>query len=150
MILKSSAFWFNNEYYRQRTSKAMGTQMAPNYSDLLYGSLWGELYCVTMFWKLDYHLWYGFVLLTIFSSYGPKIITRWVISFSSHKTKVYLSTNEVHFLDLTVSLKLGKLRITLFPKPTGSEFCFNTSSCHPLHVLKNIPKGQFIRLPHIC
>ena len=34
MILKSNAFRFGNEYYRQITGPAMGTPMAPNYAKL--------------------------------------------------------------------------------------------------------------------
>ena len=66
------------------------------------------------------------------------------------KFEIHLSTNEVHFLDVTVSLNHGKLRTTLFTKPTDSHFYLNTSSCHPSHVVKNVPKGQFIRLRRIC
>ena len=33
MILKSNAFRFGNEYYRQITGTAMGTPMAPNYAN---------------------------------------------------------------------------------------------------------------------
>ena len=69
---------------------------------------------------------------------------------SKIKLEIHLSTNEVHFLDVTISLKHGKLGITLFNKPTDSHFCLNTSSCHPSHVLKSIPKGQFIRFRYIC
>ena len=68
---------------------------------------------------------------------------------SKIKFKIQLSTNEVHFLDVTVSLKHKKLRTTLFTKPADSHFCLNTTSCHSSHVLKNIPKGQFIRLRRI-
>ena len=55
---------------------------------------------------------------------------------SKIKFEIHLSTNEVHFLDVTISLKHGKLRTTLFTKPTDSHFYLNTSSCHPSHVLK--------------
>ena len=69
---------------------------------------------------------------------------------SKIKFEIHLSTNKVHFLDVTIFLKHGKLRTTLFTKPTDSHFCLNTSACHPSHVLKNITKGQFIRLRRIC
>ena len=69
---------------------------------------------------------------------------------SKIKFEIHLSTNEVHFLDVTVSLNHGKIRTTLFTKPTDSHFYLNTSSCHPSHVVKNIPKGQFIQLRRIC
>ena len=55
---------------------------------------------------------------------------------SKIKLEIQLSTNEVDFLDVTISLKHGKLRTTLFTKPAGSHFYLNTSSCHPSHVLK--------------
>ena len=45
--------------------------------------------------------------------------------------EIHISTNEVHFLDVTVSLKHGKLRRKLFTKPTDSHFYQHTSSCHP-------------------
>ena len=61
---------------------------------------------------------------------------------SKIKFEIHLSTNEVHFLDVTVSLSHGKLRTTLFTKPADSHFYLNTSSCHPSHVVKNIPKDS--------
>ena len=69
---------------------------------------------------------------------------------SKIKFEIHLSTNEVHFLDVTISLKHGQLRRTLFTKHTDFHFYLNTSSCHPSHVPENIPKGQFIRLRRIC
>ena len=61
------------------------------------------------------------------------------------KFKIHLSTNEVHFLDVTVSLKHERLRTALFTKPTGSHFCLNASSYHPLHVLKIFSKLVYYR-----
>ena len=52
------------------------------------------------------------------------------------KFEIHLSTNEVHFLDVKVSLKHGELRTMLFTKPTDPDFYLNASSCHPSHVLK--------------
>ena len=49
---------------------------------------------------------------------------------SKIKFEIHFSTNEVHFLDITVSLKHGKLRTTLFTKPTDLHLYLNTSSCH--------------------
>ena len=41
------------------------------------------------------------------------------------KFEIHLITKEVHFLDVTISLKHGKLRTILFTKPTDSHFCLN-------------------------
>ena len=49
---------------------------------------------------------------------------------SKIKLKIHLSTIEVHFLDVTVSLKYGKLRTALLTKPTNSHSYLDTSFCH--------------------
>ena len=59
---------------------------------------------------------------------------------SKIKFEIHLSSNEVHFLDVTVSLKHGELRTPLFTKPTDSHLYLNTSSCRPSHALKIYPK----------
>ena len=51
------------------------------YHDLWYYYLWYD-------WYEHYDLWYDFILLTIFSSYGPVTRTLWIISFPSHRTTV--------------------------------------------------------------
>ena len=134
---------------------------APMTTNLTYSLIiLSRTYCVIILKKTEL-VWYGFIFLTIFSSYRPVTRTCWIISFSftqnyskskniKIKFEINLSTNEVHFLDVTISLKYGKLRTTLFTKPTDSQFYLYISSCHSSHVLKNIPKWQFIRLRHIC
>ena len=69
---------------------------------------------------------------------------------SKIKLETHSSTNQVHFLDVTVFLNNRKLMTTHFTKPTDSYFYLNTSSCHPPYVPKSIPKEQFIRLRCIC
>ena len=51
------------------------------YHDLWYYDLWYD-------WYEHYDLRYDFILLTIFSSYGPVTRTLWIISFPSHRTTV--------------------------------------------------------------
>ena len=67
-----------------------------------------------------------------------------VIKFDIHQS------SKVHFLDVTISLFNGTLKTDLYSKPTDSHLYLNTTSSHPHHVIKNIPKGQFIRLRRIC
>ena len=89
MILKSNAFRFGNEYYRQITGTTMETPMAPNYRIILthLQTISSRTYCVVIFKMLDFHLRYGFVLLTISSSYGPVTRACWIISFPSHRIR---------------------------------------------------------------
>ena len=56
---------------------------------------------------------------------------------SKIKLEIHLSTNEVHLVDVvgvTVSLKHGKLRTTLFTNTTDSHFCLKIPhlAIHPM------------------
>ena len=69
---------------------------------------------------------------------------------STMKFEINKSTSKVNFLDVTVINNNGVLKTTLFSKTTDAHLYLNSSSCHPPHVIKNIPKGQFIRVRRIC
>ena len=69
---------------------------------------------------------------------------------SKIKFEVNQSTEKVNFLDVTIILKDGQLTTTIYSKPTDSHLYLNVTSCHPVHVIKNIPKGQLLRLRRIC
>ena len=69
---------------------------------------------------------------------------------SEIKFEVHMSDKSVNFLDVTVNFHSGSLSTTLYTKPTDSHLYLNKSSFHPPNVIKNIPKGQFIRLRRIC
>ena len=92
--------------------------MAPNYANFFMDNF--EQMQLLIFSKnwIDYHFWYSFVLLRIFSSYEP--VTRTMTS--KIKFKVHLLFSKIQLLDVTVSLKHGKLNTTLFTKPTDSHF----------------------------
>ena len=162
MILKSNAFRFGNEYYRQITGTAMGTPMAPNYANLFMDKFEQKLLRdYSQKTGLSSLVWFRFIDDIFFIWTGNKDSLDHFISFPQNYSKfknmkskinfeIHLSTNEVHFFDVTVSLNHGKLRTTLFNKPADSHFYLNTSSCHPSHIVKNIPKRQFIRLRRIC
>ena len=65
------------------------------------------------------------------------------------KFETNISKHSVNFLDVTISLNDGKLSTSLYTKPTNDHLYLNWKSCHPQHILKNIPKGQFIRIKRI-
>ena len=148
MILKSNTFPFSNEYYRQITGTAMRTSMVPNYANLFMDTFEQNLLRdYSQKTGLSPLVWFHFIGDIFFTWEGNKDSLDHFISFiqnyskskvmkSEIKFEIHLSTNEVNYLDVTISLKYGKLRRTLFTKPTNSHFYVNTSSCHPSHVLK--------------
>lgn len=60
------------------------------------------------------------------------------------------------FIDTTSTLVDGKLDFILFSfhsfhtKPTDSHLYLMTSSCHPPHTFRDIPKGLATRVRRIC
>ena len=135
------------------TGTAMGTPMAPNYANFFMDNFeLNLLHDYSQKTGLSLLVWFRFIDDIFFIWTGSKNSLDHFISFTQNysksknmkskiKSEIHLSTNQVHFLDVAVSLKHGKLRTTLFTKPTDSHFYLNTSYCHPSHVLKYIPKG---------
>ena len=125
MILKSNAFRFGNEYYRQITA----APMTSNYANLFMENFEQNLLCdYSQKATLSPLVWFHFVDDIFFIWTGKKDSLDHFISFTQNynksesmiskiKFEFHLSTNKVHFLDVTVSLKHGKLRATLFTKP---------------------------------
>ena len=67
------------------------------------------------------------------------------------KSKIKFEINQrVHFLDVTIMLVDGAIATNVYSKPTDSHLYLNVHSCHPEHVIKSIPKSQFLRLRRIC
>ena len=63
---------------------------------------------------------------------------------------VFYSQDTVNFLDCTVRIKNGEFETELYTKETDAHLYLLSSSCHPKHTIKAIPKGQFIRIRRIC
>ena len=136
----------------------MGIAIALNYANLLTGNFEQDLLrnC-SQKTELSLLVWFRFIDGIFFIWTGNKDFLNHFISLAQNysksknmkskiKLKINLFTNEIHFLDVIVSLKHGKLRTTLFTKPTDSQFYLHTLSSHLSNVLKSIPKRQFIRL----
>ena len=70
------------------------------------------------------------------------------------KSKIRFESNfsreSVNFLDVKVTLTEDKIKTSVYSKPTDSHLYLNKNSCHPNHVIENLPKGQFIRVRRIC
>ena len=60
------------------------------------------------------------------------------------------SKAQINFLDITVYLKNGKIKIDLYIKPTDTHQYLHFSSCHPYHCKKGIPYSQTLHLNRIC
>ena len=162
LVLKSNVFIFGNGIYKQIMGTAMGTPMAPNYANLFMAKFEEDL--IESFYSstgLKLVVWYRYIddifmiwsggnetldkFLTFAQEFSKSRKMKSVIKFEINK-----SDEKVNFLDVTVGIKNGSLCTSLFSKPTDAHLYLNYSSNHPKHVLKNIPKGQFVRIRRIC
>ena len=162
LVLKSNAFRFGDFVYKQIMGTAMGTPMAPNYANLFMAKF--EEDAITSYHAstgLKPHVWYRYIDdIFLIWTHGDEELQKFLLyldTFSgtrNMKSKIKFEINksekEVNFLDVTIKLENGMLTTSLFSKPTDAHLYLNYSSSHPRHVLRNIPKGQFIRIKRIC
>ena len=83
MILKSNAFRFGNEYYRQITGTAMGTLMEPHYANLFMDNFEQNLLCdYSKKAGLSPLVWFRFIDVIFFIWTGNKDSLDHSISFA--------------------------------------------------------------------
>ena len=162
IVLKSNVFQFCTLIFQQIKGTAMGTPMAANYANLFMDDF--ECKLINDFHKktgLTPFIWFRFIddiffiwthgqdslneFLEFAQSYSRNKKMKSKIEFDIHQ-----STSSVNFLDVKVIFSNGTIKTDVYSKPTDAHIYLNSTSFHPKHVLKNIPKGQFIRLRRIC
>ena len=141
---------------------AMGTPMAPNYANLFMAKFEEDL--LENYYSATGHrplVWFRYIddIFMIWTS-GNKSLDEFLLfsqNFSQSRNmksvirfEINKSDKEVNFLDVKVGIENGSIRTSLFNKPTDAHLYLNCLSDHPEHVIRNIPKGQFIRIRRIC
>jgi len=162
LVLSNNVFKFGDKIYRRIKGTAMGTPMAPNYANLFMDKFEREMLCdFEKQYGFRPFVWYRYIddiffvwtageeSLTCFIQFVQNYSTAQNME-STMKFEVNISSLMVNFLDVKVYLRNGYLQTTLFTKPTDAHIYLNASSNHPSHVIKNLPKGQFIRVRRIC
>ena len=162
LILKCNVFRFGATLYSQIKGTCMGTPMAPNFANIFMDDFEERLidafYCKTgkrplVWWRyIDdiFCIWTDGEeslqeFLEFTNNFSENENMRSNIKFTTNQ-----STQEVNFLDVTVKLNDGIISTTIYSKPTDSHLYLNSGSNHPSHVIRNIPKSQFMRLRRIC
>ena len=141
MILTTNNFTFNDKHCLQIHGTAMGTRIAPSYSNLFLAKFetdalsrapyqphtrWRYIDDIFMIWTHSVDDLYAFT--SYLNSIHPTIKITSNFSFTS-----------IPFLDVNVSVNNGNItRLTFTPKPPT-----NINTCYILHVTLNIPKELF-------
>jgi len=161
-VLRSNIFRFGINIYRQIKGTARGTPMAANYANLFMTTL--EEKIINEFHektRLKPFIYFRFIDDIFFIwTHGEKSLQEFIKFANEYtdkhkmKSKIKFETNissdKVSFLDVEISIHNGKLKTSLYSKPTDAHLYLNAFSCHPSHTIRNIPKGQFIRIRRIC
>ena len=112
----------------------MGTPMAVNYANLFLEKFETEM--------LNEYEWKTKLRPYVWMRYIDDIFFIW-----HHDEK---SLQE--FLKFCVNVRLtgNSISTLLYTKETNAHLYLNAKSSQPRHVIKNLPKGQFIRIRRIC
>ena len=161
-VLKSNVFRFGDKIYQQIMGTAMGTPMAPNYANIFLDRFESHMldeYEVAT--GLKPLVWMRFIDDIFFIWQHDKVSLDHFVKFCNDysksknmKSRIKFETNisidTVNFLDVTVGLENNVLTTSVYTKPTDAHLYLNSNSCHTPHIIKNIPKGQFVRIRRIC
>lgn len=142
----------NGEHYLHVSGTAIGTKMAPSYPNTFMGNLERNLLTQSPFKPLS---WLRFIddieMKWVENRNNLDDFITFVNSFHhSIKFTTEISSFNNTFLDTTSTLVDGKLDFNLHTKPTDSHLYLMTSSCHPPHTFRGIPKGLATRVRRIC
>ena len=162
LILKSNIFRFCNTFHIQKKGTAMGTPMAANYAnlfmDMFETSLLNDFHKKTEKKPL---IWLRFIddIFFIWTD-GEDSLKEFLVFCQKYsetknmksaiKFEISQPTKTINFLDVCITLNQQTLSTTVFSKPTDAHIYLNPKSCHPAHMIRNIPKSQFLRLRKIC
>ena len=154
-VLKLTNFTLNDENFIQVMGTAMGTRVAPNFTNVRMGPLGDKFVYQTD--RLNYIIdWVRFIddifliwkgskdSVTAFIGYVNGVVP--LITFT-HK----ISYSSVNFLDTKViKISMGDINTDLYQKPTDTHPYLHWTSVHPPHLKYNIPYSQVLRLRRIC
>lgn len=163
LVLKSNTMNFLGRLFHQIKGTAMGSSMAVNFANLFMSKFEQEIldeYHSKTGYKPE--IWLRFVDDIFFIWKGDEQSLKHFLQFcnnysEAHNMKSFIkftyvySTKSVNFLDTTISINQdGSLTTELYSKPTAAYQYLHQSSYHEPHLIKAIPKSQFIRIRRIC
>ena len=154
ITLTNNISYFNNTIYRQCKGTAMGPSHACSYADIAMSVLDNIINSSSLYipfigkWvrlRDDIFLpWLGTIdQLLEFGGYINALHPN--IHF-----KLIYSKESVEYLDCKIYKSNNKLQTTLYSKPSDTHAYLVPTSCHPTHIVRNIPYGVAIRCKRIC
>lgn len=151
-LLRHNYFSFDGQFYVQQCGAPMGGKYSPSLANI-YVAGWEEIFLYSPGNCFSSHIrWYGRYiddLLLVWE--GDQTQANQFLNyindneFNLRFTMVY-NQSEINFLDLTLEgTNGGVINIAPYRKPTATNATLMATSCHPQHVMANIPVGELVR-----
>uniref|UniRef100_A0A803JV49 Helix-turn-helix domain-containing protein n=1 Tax=Xenopus tropicalis TaxID=8364 RepID=A0A803JV49_XENTR len=155
-LLTHNFFKFEGVFYLQRCGTLMGAKFAPTYANLYMG-WWEESRIFGGEAPLLQHvvLYRRFVDDLLFVWRGTDFAFSQFVEFLNMNDLNLKFTSEygktwITFLDLELRCHGGFIETDVYRKPCAGNSLLRADSCHPGHLFKGIPLGQFCRLRRNC
>jgi len=151
-ILTNNNFTFSDKHYLQLTGTAMGTRMAPKYANIFMANFEKQLLSISQNKPLHYFRFIDDIFM-IWTS-GLDNLKTFIESANNLHPSINFtyeySTTNIAFLDTKIHISNNKIETEIYTKPTDSHQYLLPSSCHPRHVVKNLPYSLALRIKRIC
>ena len=172
ILLHNNYFEFNGEMFKQIIGAAMGSQPIPNYANIFMAKKIDRK-IISIFEKyateehISLKLFKRFLddLFFIFKG-SSKALHKILDEINEIHPNIKLTMNHtsidedescdcpiketIPFLDVSMSIKNGKIETDLYRKPTDRNQYLLPSSCHPNDCIRNIPFSLALRIVKIC
>ncbi|XP_049831381.1 uncharacterized protein LOC126272518 [Schistocerca gregaria] len=137
LVLSYNYFSFNNKIYRQKDGLAMGSSLAGMLADIYINHLEQTFFEANSHInsKIIYYKRYVDDTIILFDGTNEEIDTLATKMSSMHKnikfTVEHETNSSINFLDVKITNKNHKHQFEIYRKPTSTDVCINSSSCHP-------------------
>ena len=175
VILENNLFRFNEELWRQEVGCAMGTKPAPSYADIFMAKkIDDKIISLAQMYsrhgKSPIEIFKRFLddIFSIFKGSTKNLHILFEEMNKIHETIKFTMNHSsppnepeeerckcqiqqsIPFLDVSCSIKNGKIETDLYRKKTDRNMYLLPTSCHPPTVSKNIPFSLCLRIVRIC
>lgn len=151
--LTHNYFWYGGHFYNQKTGVAMGAKFAPSLANL-FMSEWEDKWIFhnkpreLIFYQryIDdlFIIWEGSE--ETLKDYANKLNTNG----NNIKLEFQWDREQIHYLDVTVMKGATNFYTKAYFKPSDRNSYIPIQSGHHPRWLRNIPKGQFMRIRRNC
>jgi hypothetical protein len=150
LVLYNNIFSFNNKFYIQTRGISMGIICGPTLANLYLAII--EQHFLSSIRPFIYYRYIDDIFVVSNIILDKQIFKHYFADLNINICTNIANDKQVSFLDLNISndIILKKINFSLYVKPTHTNSYLSISTNHPSHIIKNIPKAQFMRIRRIC